>query len=50
MPTHVKHTDAKASAKQPPRNPGRDYHSAKEKQVHSAKESARTHGKNTKHD
>lgn len=43
-----KHSDRKPP--QPPRNPGRDFHSAKEKEVHTKKESARSHGsKDSKH-
>lgn len=32
-----KHTDRKSAERQPPRNPGRDFHSHAEKQVRDAK-------------
>ncbi len=38
-----KHSDHKAAAKQHDRNPGRDFHSAKEKEVRDVKEGAKSH-------
>jgi hypothetical protein len=51
MPTHPKHTDHKAAAKQQHQiTPGRVSHSPAQREVKTESERARTHGKDVKHD
>ncbi len=45
-----KHTDHKSAAKQHQITPGRVSHTPAEREVKTAKESAKSHGKDVKHD
>jgi hypothetical protein len=42
VPTHPKHTDVKAAKSKYIRVPGRDFHSAKEKEIRTAREGAKS--------